>query len=804
MLTLERGSRKRRNKRASGKAGGVKLEGFYEVIDRYSWPITIALLILVGAIGLYIRLLPALHYGIELDANDPWIAYWIAKYFHENGLFNLDGLRHVENFWYPEGRNFITTAKIGVSWFAAATYPIGRALGLTLKEWVALQPPIAAAFGLVIVFIFVYRLTHSKLGGLTAATLYSLAPGAIVRTTVGFVEKIGIAFPLIVLFLWLFLEANRARAPLRRVVLSIVAGALGASISVVWGGYAIAFAIILLVALLEPFFKRPTRERVLHIYLPLYVGALAAFLALPGRSIGFLASAYGLLVLSPLAVYIAAYIVSETVSTYDWKLHAWLTVALLVLASTLIASGVVNPGGRALAALGIRQLSPLVESVQEHAPAPLRTIFREYGPALLLTIAGVIIEFLVGRRTASSGFERALRLSIYVAALLLFYANKNMSYFTEMAASVNTLAAGVFAGSLVGLGEASTTARAIKRKKVREVDELRVVAASIIALVVLVGAAYGVQQAYTMNAGKAASIETSMLGPIQVRSASGKAKLVAPLNGAWTNALRYINSSTPPDALIVSWWDYGYWITVNTNRPTVADGATLNETQIRILARILTGDEDGASALLKAYFHAEPGKTYIVFYDVFLGIYNNGTLRILPYPSFSNVTADGTEKAVVHGAGDLPKSFQMLRIGYRVDPFAPTPFATNYSTTVYQSGMVYHHFPGFTGVPEENVNRVYNTLLYKLMTAGLYDLNRGFDKYILDSGCRTIMSRMNITMVIPSVASTEFTVSTLRPVALHRFSLVNMSIGCPEELASINSGRGRFVAVIVFIFQWNG
>jgi dolichyl-diphosphooligosaccharide--protein glycosyltransferase len=796
---------KRKPRRKSGGSGGAAgFDSLYRLMDRFSWPITISILVVVGIAGLYVRLLPAIHYGLELDANDPWIAYWIAKYFHEHGLFNLEGLKHVSNFWYPEGRNFLTTAKIGISWFAAATYPIGKAFGLTLKEWVALMPPSAAALGLIVVFIFVYRLTKSKLGALTAATLYSLAPGAIVRTTVGFVEKIGIAFPLIVLFLWLSLEAFRARSPRGRVILSLVAGAFGASIGLVWGGYALAFLIVLVAAFIHPILEKPRLDYLEQVYLPLYVGAALVFSILPGHGVRFLASTYGLLVASPLVVYLLAFAVARLAGYYDWRLHAWLTTSLLIIAGTLVSSGVANPGERALAAIGIRHLSPLVESVQEHAPAPMRAIMREYGVALILSISGIIAEAVMGRR-GGGGYGRALRISIYLVALFLVYANKNMSYFTEMAASMNTLAAGLFVGSLASLDEVLGSGRASRRKHAREsFDELKAAALAIVVLVVAVGALYGLQQAYVTNEAKAASIKTSMLGPMRIRTANGKAELIAPLNGAWINALQFINQSTPPNALIVSWWDYGYWITVNTNRATVADGATLNETQIRILARLLTGNEDGASALLREYFHAKPGKTYIVFYDVFLGFYNNGTIRLLPYPSISNITADGTEKAVVHGLGDLPKSFQMLRIGYRVDPFVPSPFLTNYSTRVYQSGIVYHHFPGFTGNPQESVNLVYNTLLYKLTVAGLYELNRGFDNFILDEGCKSVLSKMHVNMVIPSVASSEFTLSSLRPVELHRFSLVNMSIGCPEQLASISGSSGRFVAVIVFIFQWNG
>ncbi len=48
----------------------------------------------------------------------------------------------------------------------------------------------------------------------------------------------------------------------------------------------------------------------------------------------------------------------------------------------------------------------------------------------------------------------------------------------------------------------------------------------------------------------------------------------------WFEALNWINSNTPTNAVIIAWWDYGYWVNVMGNRTAVADNATLNETRI--------------------------------------------------------------------------------------------------------------------------------------------------------------------------------------------------------------------------------
>ena len=128
-----------------------------EFVTRFSTPITIVLLIIILSLGIYIRIIPALKYGIELDANDPWIVYWEAKYFVENGLTSLEGLSNVKDFWWPVGRDFLHTEYVGMAWLAAASYPIGEAFGLTLKEWVALFPVFAGAATIILLFITVYE-----------------------------------------------------------------------------------------------------------------------------------------------------------------------------------------------------------------------------------------------------------------------------------------------------------------------------------------------------------------------------------------------------------------------------------------------------------------------------------------------------------------------------------------------------------------------------------------------------------------------------------------------------------------------
>ena len=55
----------------------------------------------------------------------------------------------------------------------------------------------------------------------------------------------------------------------------------------------------------------------------------------------------------------------------------------------------------------------------------------------------------------------------------------------------------------------------------------------------------------------------------------------------WKDATLWIKQNTSEDAVVASWWDYGYWITTLSERTTLADNATLIDWQIKKLAYTL-------------------------------------------------------------------------------------------------------------------------------------------------------------------------------------------------------------------------
>jgi len=77
-----------------------------------------------------------------------------------------------------------------------------------------------------------------------------------------------------------------------------------------------------------------------------------------------------------------------------------------------------------------------------------------------------------------------------------------------------------------------------------------------------------------------------------------------PIKGSfndWIEALTWMRDNLPQNAVVASWWDYGYWITTLANTTTLADNGTINSTQIANIGLMFMSNEGDALAILSKY-----------------------------------------------------------------------------------------------------------------------------------------------------------------------------------------------------------
>jgi len=79
----------------------------------------------------------------------------------------------------------------------------------------------------------------------------------------------------------------------------------------------------------------------------------------------------------------------------------------------------------------------------------------------------------------------------------------------------------------------------------------------------------------------------------------------------WSDAMQWLRENTPEDAVIASWWDYGYWISTLAERKTLADNSTLLDWQIRKIAATYMSTPEDAWRILTADADTDVGSHYV-------------------------------------------------------------------------------------------------------------------------------------------------------------------------------------------------
>jgi len=117
---------------------------------------------------------------------------------------------------------------------------------------------------------------------------------------------------------------------------------------------------------------------------------------------------------------------------------------------------------------------------------------------------------------------------------------------------------------------------------------------------------------------------------------------------AWINTLDWVKSHVPSNNVVVSWWDYGFWLTYLGNCTTLNDNTTENTTQIENVGFIYMANETQAMQMLSTYNNKDnPGRVNYILVFTVLGI---------------SQTSTGSYVAIPAGYGDEGKFVWMARI----------------------------------------------------------------------------------------------------------------------------------------------
>lgn len=705
-------------------------------------------LVAVIVLGAYLRLLPVINtiqngYSPYLDELDPYEAYYVVNYLLQHGPLSYLDLRPPNPattiFWYPWGRDFLATELPGLIYTIYITYLPLRIFGVDLMLYMALFPVIATVIALIGIFLVSRQISGSMFAAIVSTAFFAFIFTD--RTVAGFTVKYTMALMLLPFALYTFVKAYRSMKPLSFLIHGLVVAYMAISSGLYIGVLAISALTMVIYPLVS---RREDGSRVLVNTAIMMIPPAIVFLLYPMYGPSYIyRSVGGIVVLAPALLAVRYYLLPPLIRRRVSELYLAILVIVGVSLVAVISIGHLV-GGKVAQALGITHvLGTLSFTVAEYQPINPSSLMSYYGMLVMISILSLLyaLYLLASRRDL---------IALYVSILTLgtLYVLTNLSYFLSFAALVMAISSSYFIGFLASL--VSGRLFATRRRRSSSI-------APLLAIVLLISMILG--QAYVSYSYHIPPYRNHL--PMVLTSGIG----ISTPNTAWLEALKWMRENTSSDSVIVAWWDYGYWISVLGQRASVADGATINGTQIEILAKILTSREDTAAKMLVENFRVVPNKTYVLVYDTFV------STRNYVYP-INNADAAKAISAILRIAGydiDLdifgnnPKTYENLGKGPQ-----------RYAKAVIQGQQASIR-------PAWESQYIQDMLLFRIMINGIYTAFPGAIFYSADPG-------VDGTMVDPSNMGN---MTYFKPAAIFK--------------SAIASVPGVYdVYVIVFIYQLVG
>jgi dolichyl-diphosphooligosaccharide---protein glycosyltransferase len=588
-----------------------------------------SILTLTLGLAAIIRLLP-LRWGAYISEFDPYFNFNDMRQITAHGWQSW--YSYVDHTaWYPFGRAPVTTSYPGTSFTGTLIYQFLASIGINISLYDAAvyAPVILGTFQILVIYFFA-RDIWGKSAGLLAGLFSAFSSSLISRTNLGFFRNETIDISTIVLTFLFFIRAIDQNRSLKATIIY----SMLASVSLIYSTFAsanfryaaevIGLSTLALVVL-KRYSPRLTLAYGITIGFFMYTGT-----ELPLLGHTYLSESTTIALLGVMGI-LAIMELSRLAPTARGRLTVISLTVTGVAAVTIlgIATGLIGVGlrGKFLATLDpfVRSSIPLVASVAENRPSTWASLYLEIGSIVLLAVFGFFFAF---QRLRDSDI-----LLIIFGVTAFYFAASLVRLTLILAPALATLAA----ITVVELGKPAMDiiqqTVIFPRRKLRFTPrvsrEFSLGILLIILILVVPTFINAVQSAYTPTTIAASSL---------------------PVAGAfpdWIQALAWLNNNLPSTSVVFAWWDYGYWISVNTGLHTLTDNGTGNTTQIQIVATGLMLNESMAVNLLRQY-----GVTDVV---VFISYnYQSGG---------SGLCSSTAGSPPVCGYGDDSKWYWMVRIG---------------------------------------------------------------------------------------------------------------------------------------------
>jgi dolichyl-diphosphooligosaccharide--protein glycosyltransferase len=567
-------------------------------------------ILLIMLIAFVVRILP-IRWGMNLSEFDPFSFYRFANYLTKTNIalwFNSsDPYWHTIQSWYPLGVNIYTVGYPGLAMVGAFLYEIVNLLGIgiSLKDFLILLPPVLGAITCLAAY-FLGKDIAGKSAGILAALFLALNPSYIGRTSLGFFDNESMGILAILLIILFFLRSLDMERPIKSALFYMVAAGLSVGfICAQWGASMYPIDMLALFAFLSLVLRRYSRRLLLSYSVTFGIGLFIA-VHVPKLGLNFLSSS----VVLPIAGVFILLLLSEVlrdVKTLSLKIMYTAVFFAILIGSAAALSwlGVIHsPAGKFASLLDpfLRASEPIIESVQEHHVTAWPTIYYDYGVGILFILFGLSLAI-------RNPTNRNLFLTIYATTGLYFA--MSMVRLTVVLAPAFCI---LWAMGVTGLIKPFLTIlREVPKVSVgrKQIGRVGKEFSGVVVLMIFVLLTLTIALPYPR-------VFNAAYQPVTILSDStGIGPTTGPMT-EWVDACTWMRTQLPLNTVIVSWWDYGYWISMEGNQTSVVDNATFNTTAIGWVGAALMSTEQQSTNILKTQFTGKYGPpSYIVVFGTF-------------------------------------------------------------------------------------------------------------------------------------------------------------------------------------------
>jgi len=589
----------------------------------------------------------AADYGFELNEFDPFFNYRATKYLTENGI-NAYINWHDDMSWHPEGRNVFATSQVTLHLTTAFLYQI-FGVGSSLYDFTIILPVIFGSLTAIVIFALV-RVIGGTTAGLFASLFFALSPGIIIRGTIGWFksEPLGLFYGLLALYLFLSgLKSQNHKIAFAKLIGGGLFLAIGfASL----GGIQFFLMPLGLFIIALPFIRKD--HKFLLWAVPVFVAVtmmVSAVFARPG--ISFLTGVGGFALIGP-TIFLVILIFIQKFSQHSMRNSLVFLGGSIMTGLAIISSNILSlPSFRYLNAINplLTTKDPLVDSIAEHATPTLTQSFTFLSILLLFAGIGIWLIFRKVEENQSISLPVGIKNEMTIFALIIGL----VGVYTGATFARLELFSAISVIILSSIGLAVITSEILKKKIIQSKKSIRttgqITQLSYVAVIITL---LVVPTIFPANANWVSMVKA----PPTILNGGSNFAIVT---DDWPASLEWIKNKTPKDAVVASWWDYGYWITTLGERKSLVDNATLDTHKIAKIAKMFLSPPDQGWKILQ-----ELDADYVLVYVVGQKL----------------VTTD-QDLYILGGGGDESKKQWFIRIAgediyqfIQNDGFTPTDF----------------------------------------------------------------------------------------------------------------------------------